>query len=68
MKIAELKPGQGQANVDVEIISIEEPREFEKFGKQLKVATTHANGITVETPSATLSTVCIFTSSKLVFP
>ncbi len=37
-KISELKAGQGQVNTDVEIISIEEPREFDKFGKKLRVA------------------------------
>jgi len=37
-KIAELKAGQGSVSADVEVISIEEPRSFEKFGKQLKVA------------------------------
>jgi len=38
MKIAEIKAGQGNIDVEVEIISIEEPRTFEKFGKELKVA------------------------------
>ena len=38
MKISEIKAGQGSIEVEVEIVSIEEPRSFEKFGKQLKVA------------------------------
>ena len=36
--ISELQAGQGGANLEVEIVSIDEPREFEKFGKKLKVA------------------------------
>ena len=38
MKISELNAGQGNIEVTVEITSIEEPREFEKYGKTLKVA------------------------------
>ena len=38
MKISELKPGQGKVDVTVEIISLEPVREFDKFGKKLKVA------------------------------
>lgn len=36
--ISELQAGQGGANLEVEIVSIDEPREFEKYGKTLKVA------------------------------
>jgi len=38
MKISEINPGQGNVDVTVEVSSIEEPREFEKYGKTLKVA------------------------------
>jgi replication factor A1 len=38
MKISELNAGQGNIDVTVEVISIEEPREFDKYGKKLKVA------------------------------
>jgi len=38
MKISELKPGQGKVDIDVEIMSLEEPRAFNKFGNEIKVA------------------------------
>ncbi|MFA6022778.1 MAG: OB-fold nucleic acid binding domain-containing protein [Candidatus Pacearchaeota archaeon] len=38
MKISELKSGQGKANITATIKSIEEPRTFDKFGKQISVA------------------------------
>jgi len=38
IKISELTTGQGNVEIEVEIISINEPREFEKFGKKLRVA------------------------------
>lgn len=38
MKISDITPGQGSINVEVEIISIEEPRTFNKYGRELKVA------------------------------
>lgn len=38
MKISEINAGQGNIDVTVEVTSIEEPREFEKYGKTLKVA------------------------------
>jgi replication factor A1 len=38
MKISELKTGQGKANVEAEVISVEEPRSFEKFGREIRVA------------------------------
>ena len=38
MKISELQPQQGNINVEVEVLSIEEPREFDKYGKTLRVA------------------------------
>lgn len=38
MKIIEIQPGQGKIDVDLEIVSIDEPREFDKFGKKLRVA------------------------------
>jgi len=38
MKISELRSGQEKVNVEAVIISIEEPREFDKFGKTIRVA------------------------------
>ncbi len=39
MKISELKAGTGSANIEAEIVSMEEPREvMGKFGKRLRVA------------------------------
>lgn len=38
MKISELKPRQGDIDITVEVVSIEESREFQKFGKAGKVA------------------------------
>ena len=38
MKISEIQAGQGNIDVTIEVSSVEEPREFEKFGKKLKVA------------------------------
>jgi len=37
-KIAELQPGQGSINIEVTVKSMEEPRTFNKYGKDLKVA------------------------------
>ncbi len=38
MKTNELQPNQGKVDIELEIISIDEPREFEKYGKTLRVA------------------------------
>ncbi|HLC37201.1 MAG TPA: OB-fold nucleic acid binding domain-containing protein [Candidatus Nanoarchaeia archaeon] len=38
MKISELKPRQGKIEIEVEIVSIDPPREFNKFGNVGKVA------------------------------
>lgn len=38
MKLIELKSGQGKVDVEVSVKSKEEPRQFEKYGKQLRVA------------------------------
>ena len=38
MKISEITPNQGNIDATIEIISVEEPREFEKYGKKLRVA------------------------------
>ncbi|VVC04702.1 Single-stranded DNA binding protein Ssb [Candidatus Burarchaeum australiense] len=39
MKIADLKAGTGNVNLDVEVVNVEEPREvLTKFGKRLRVA------------------------------
>ena len=39
MKISELKPGVGNASIEGEVVSKEEPREVRtKFGKTMRVA------------------------------
>lgn len=38
MKISEIQSGQGKIDVVVEVVELEEPREFEKFGRSGKVA------------------------------
>lgn len=38
VSIKELQPRQGDVDIVVEIVSIEEPREFQKFGKPGRVA------------------------------
>ena len=38
LKIVDLKPRQGKVEIEAEVISIDEPREFEKFGRKGKVA------------------------------
>jgi replication factor A1 len=38
MKIAEIKPGLGKIDIEADVISMEEPRTFNKYGKDLKVA------------------------------
>ena len=39
MKITDLKPRQGKVEIEAEIVSISEPKEFEKFGNKGRVAT-----------------------------
>ena len=38
MKISDLKIGQSKVDVEAEVKSIEEPRSFSKFGKEVRVA------------------------------
>ncbi|MBI4144019.1 DNA-binding protein [Candidatus Woesearchaeota archaeon] len=38
MSIAELQAGQGKVDIEAEVIEVEQPRTFEKFGKQGRVA------------------------------
>lgn len=38
MLLSEIAPRQGKIDVEVEIVSMEEPKEFEKFGKKGRVA------------------------------
>ena len=38
MKISELKAGQGSVEIEAEVIEMSEPREFNKYGKILRVA------------------------------
>lgn len=39
MNIEELKPGQGNVNIEVEVIDVSEVREFNKYGREGRVAT-----------------------------
>ena len=39
MQIKDLKPKQGNVDIIVDVIDVESPREFQKFGKPGKVAT-----------------------------
>ena len=38
MEIKDLQPRQGKVDITVEVIEVEEPRTFEKFGKEGRVA------------------------------
>ncbi|MFC1769288.1 SOSS complex subunit B family protein [Nanoarchaeota archaeon] len=48
MAISELNAGQGKVEIVVEVVSVSEPRTFEKFGKQGRVATAKAKDETGE--------------------
>ncbi|MGC9309136.1 MAG: OB-fold nucleic acid binding domain-containing protein [Candidatus Nanoarchaeia archaeon] len=37
MKISELKPNQGKVDIELEVISIDNEKEIDKFGKQLRL-------------------------------
>lgn len=39
MQLKDIAPGQGKINIELEVISVDSPREFEKFGKSGRVAT-----------------------------
>jgi replication factor A1 len=39
MAIKDLQPKQGNVDIEVEVVEVEEPREFQKFGNAGKVAT-----------------------------
>ena len=39
MKISDIKSGQGKIEVEADVVSVSEPKEINKFGKPLKVAT-----------------------------
>ncbi|MFC1686038.1 OB-fold nucleic acid binding domain-containing protein [Nanoarchaeota archaeon] len=39
MKISEIQGNQGKIDVEGDVVEISEPREFEKYGKTLRVAT-----------------------------
>jgi replication factor A1 len=39
MKISELRTGQGSVNIEAAVIEISEAREFQKYGRTLRVAT-----------------------------
>lgn len=38
MKVSDLSPGTGSVNIEVEVVSVEAPREINKYGRKLKVA------------------------------
>jgi replication factor A1 len=38
MNISELKPGTGSVNIEAEVVSVEAPREINKYGRKLRVA------------------------------
>lgn len=38
MKISELQPKQGDVDIEAEVKAVEEPKTFNKFGKELRVA------------------------------
>jgi ssDNA-binding replication factor A large subunit len=38
MNISELSPGTGSVNIEADVVSVDAPREFNKMGRQLKVA------------------------------
>jgi len=38
MQIADIKPGTGNIDLKAEVVGIEAPRELEKYGKKLRVA------------------------------
>lgn len=42
MQIKDIQANQGKIDVEVEIVSVEEPRTFEKFGRSGKVANAKA--------------------------
>ncbi len=42
MEIKDLQAGQGKIDITVEIVSVQEPRTFDKFGKSGKVANAKA--------------------------
>ena len=39
LKIADLRPGQGRVNIEVEVVSVGEVRTFQKYGRSGRVAT-----------------------------
>ncbi len=43
MKISELRIGQSKVDVEAEVISMEEPRSFNKFGRDIRVANAVVN-------------------------
>ncbi|HLC65701.1 MAG TPA: OB-fold nucleic acid binding domain-containing protein [Candidatus Nanoarchaeia archaeon] len=48
MAISDLKTGQGKVDITVEVVSVSEPRTFEKFGKPGRVASAKARDETGE--------------------
>lgn len=52
MNISELKPGTGSVNLEVEVVSVETPREINKYGRKLRVA-----NVTIKDDSGTITLV-----------
>lgn len=48
MKVSDLKPRMGKVDIELEVVDIGEPREFQKFGNNGRVATATAKDDTGE--------------------
>jgi len=52
MNISELSPGTGSVNLEAEVVSVEPPREINKYGRALRVA-----NVTIKDDSGTITLV-----------
>jgi len=52
VKISELAPGTGNVELEAEVVGVEEPREINKMGRQLRVA-----NVTIRDDSGTITLV-----------
>ncbi|MDI6737518.1 MAG: OB-fold nucleic acid binding domain-containing protein [Nanoarchaeota archaeon] len=48
MKVSDLKPRMGKVEIELEVVEVGEPREFQKFGNNGRVATATAKDDTGE--------------------
>jgi len=48
MQVKDIQSGQGKIDIDLEVISVQEPRTFDKFGKSGKVANAKGKDATGE--------------------